>query len=85
MSMTNDRSRHFEIWSRCEDGTARLHGRAEGITFEDACKHLACESLDFWSHYTRGKYRGVKLYSSKKEAIASAGTGADRGSPTGCP
>lgn len=75
MTMTNDRSRRFEIWSRCEGGTARLHGRAEGMTFEDACKHLACESLDFWSHYTRGKYRGFKLYSSKDEALTPGDSG----------
>ncbi len=69
--MTTENNRRFEIWSRREDGTARLHGRAEGLTFEDACKHLSCESLDFWNHYVGRKYRGAKLYESKAEALAA--------------
>jgi hypothetical protein len=64
------RRKTFEIWSRGESGLVRLHGRALGLTFEDACKHLACESLDFWHHYARGSYGGEKLYPSADEALA---------------
>ena len=60
----------FEIWSRDETGGARLHGRAAGLTFEDACKQLACESLDFWRHYARGSYGNERLYPSEAEALA---------------
>ena len=63
------RATHFEIWSRTPTGV-RLHGRAAGLTFEDACKQLACESLDFWHHFSRGSYRGDKLYPSSADALA---------------
>ena len=68
--MTHPRSHYFEIWSGTDSGEARLHGRALGLTFEDACKHLACESLDFWKNYERGAYGGEKLYATKAEAEA---------------
>jgi hypothetical protein len=42
-----------------------------GITFEDACKQLACESLDFWTHYDKGKYRGWTLFPTMAEAAPS--------------
>jgi len=62
--------RRFEIWSRSAAGTARLHGNASGATFQDACKHLACESIDFWTHFARGAYGDEKLYPSEAEALA---------------
>lgn len=68
--MNSQRSDYFEIWSRSETGEARLHGRASGLTFEDACKQLACDSLDFWRYYQRGSYGGQKLYTSAGEALA---------------
>ena len=40
------------------------------MTFEDACKHLSTENLDFWTHYERGAYRGRRLYATREEALA---------------
>lgn len=45
------------------------HGMAPGVTFSDACKHLACTSLDFWTHYERDHYRGLPLYPSREAAL----------------
>lgn len=59
---------YFEIWSRPPSGDLRCHGRAPGMTFDDACKHLACESLDFWTHFDRGRYQGDPLFASRHEA-----------------
>lgn len=60
---------YFDIWSRSPSGEPQLHGRAQGLTFEDACKQLASESIDFWHHFERGSYRGEKLYPSKAEVL----------------
>ena len=67
--MNTERRDRFEIWSRTETGEARLHGRACGVTLEDACKQLACDSLDFWRNYERGSYCGHPLYPSAAEAL----------------
>lgn len=67
--MSSERSTMFEIWSRSTSGEPRLHGRASGLTFEDACKQLACDSLDFWRFYDRGSYRDQKVYPSATEAL----------------
>ena len=64
------RGRRHEVWSRSETGQALFHGHASGLTFEDACKHLACSSIDFWRHYRRGCYGGQALYGSAAEALA---------------
>jgi len=40
---TYSRSHHHEVWSRTETGSVEKHGAAFGVTFEDACKHLAPE------------------------------------------
>ena len=53
----------FEIWSRIPDGSVKKHGSALGLTFGDACKQLASESVDFWNHYDgRGKFKGYELH-----------------------
>lgn len=72
--MNGHRKNHFEIWSRVETGELKLHGAAYGLTFEDACKQLASESIDFWKHYARGTYRGEKLYPSEEEAARDGDT-----------
>lgn len=64
------RSAHFEVWSRRANGETHFHGRAYGLTFEDACKQLACDSLDFWHHYKRGCYDGQPLHASAEAARA---------------
>lgn len=69
--MNSQSKHHFEIWSHDAEGP-RLHGRAAGLTFEDACKQLASESVDFWTHFSRGSYRGERLYASKREALDAA-------------
>lgn len=66
------RGGYFEIWSRSGDGKIRKHGGAHGLTFKDACKHLACTSLDFWTHYERGHYRGLPLYETREQALGNA-------------
>ena len=66
--MMSQRSEIFEIWSRGEGGEPRLHGRAAGLTFEDACKQLACDSIDFWQNFERGSYAGHRLYASASQA-----------------
>ena len=72
-SAVNDgRNTRYEIWSLGESGEPHLHGCASGLTFEDACKQLACDSLDFWHHYERGAYRRQKLYPSAAEALEGA-------------
>lgn len=68
--MASTRANYFEVWSRTTSGSAEKHGAALGVTFEDACKHLACESLDFWQHFDKGMYRGQRLYPSEQEALA---------------
>ena len=70
---TETRSSLFEIWSAVEGGGAQMHGSAYGVTFADACKHLASESVDFWTHYDKGRYRGRRLWSSEREALAAGG------------
>lgn len=65
-----DRSRWYEVWTRAPDGTVQCHGGAHGLTFEDACKHLSCESLDFWTHFEKGRYRGRRLCATRSEALA---------------
>ena len=67
--MSDERNTRYEIWSRLETGEARLHGCATGLTFQDACKQLACDSLDFWRHYEKGSYQSHKLYPSAAEAL----------------
>ena len=67
--MSDERNTRYEIWSLNETGEARLHGCASGLTFEDACKQLACDSLDFWRYYERGAYRNQRLYPSAAEAL----------------
>ncbi len=62
--MKPQRNETFEIWSSSDSGEPRLHGRASGLTFEDACKQLACDSLDFWRNFERGAYAGYRLYAS---------------------
>lgn len=66
------RSAWFEIWSRDADGDVEKLGAAFGVTFEDACKHLASESIDFWTHFEKGLYRGRPLYRSRGQALAAA-------------
>lgn len=74
--MANEtRAGYFEIWSRTNDGGARKHGTACGVTFDDACKHLASESIDFWTHYDKGRYRGQRLYESQGAALAAGASG----------
>jgi hypothetical protein len=58
----------FEVWSRGKGNEPQFHGRAFGLTFEDACKQLACDSLDFWRYYERGRYDGQGLYESAEAA-----------------
>ena len=70
--MKSDRTQLFEIWSRSERGEARLHGCASGLTFEDACKQLACDSIDFWRYFDRGSYGGRKLHPSAARALEGA-------------
>jgi len=65
----------YEVWSRAENGRVRKHGEAVGLTFEDACKHLACESIDFWTYYEKGRYRGRPL----SESAADAESGVEAG------
>lgn len=67
-SVNDARGAFYEIWSRDETGGVRLHGSASGLTFEDACKQLSCDSLDFWRYYARGAYRGQRLHSSAAAA-----------------
>ena len=64
------RGLRIEIWSRAPDGSAHKHGEANGLTFEDACKQLSTECLDFWTHYERGSYRGRPLYPDRDAALA---------------
>ena len=59
----------FEIWSRRETGDAVLHGRARGLTFQDACKQLACDSIEFWRYHERDTWRGQKLFPSAAQAL----------------
>jgi hypothetical protein len=66
------RAAHFEIWSRSKDGRVHKHGAALGLTFQDACKHLASECVDFWTHYDKGRYQGRRLYASRGQAEAAA-------------
>ncbi len=68
--MSDARNNRYEIWSLNDSGEPRLHGHATGLTFDDACKQLACDSLDFWRHYKRGSYAGHKLYASRDAAVA---------------
>jgi hypothetical protein len=70
---THSRSHHHEVWSRTETGSVEKHGAAFGVTFEDACKHLAAESVDFWTYFDRGYYRGRRLYPSRSQALAAVG------------
>ena len=65
------RSTCYEVWSRSENGDAQKHGVALGVTFEDACKHLASESIDFWTHFDKGRYRGRRLYRDRSAALAA--------------
>jgi hypothetical protein len=69
---TGFRTTSYEIWSCSGDGNVERHGRALGITFEDACKQLASESVDFWTHFDKGTYRGRRLYPSRAEALAGS-------------
>lgn len=62
----------FEVWSRTEDGDAVKHGVADGMTFDDACRQLACDSVDFWTHYERRRYRDRTLHPSRAEALRGA-------------
>jgi len=65
------RSTRFEIWSRTLDGSIKRHGVARGLTFVDACKQLASESVDFWKDYDdKGKFQGYRLHSSRAEVVA---------------
>lgn len=72
MMTTPSRSTLYEVWSRATSGAVQKHGSAFGVTFEDACKHLACESIDFWTHYERGRYRGRPLCESRRQALGAA-------------
>ena len=64
------RATHFEIWSQTLDGSIKMHGAAQGLTFVDACKQLASESVEFWKHYDdKGKFQGYKLHSSRAEVV----------------
>lgn len=65
-------SLRFEVWSRTEDGDVVKHGDAVGMTFEDACKQLACDSVDFWTHYEKRRYRNRTLHPSRGEALGNA-------------
>lgn len=69
--VTDTRPGRYEIWSCSESGHVHKHGAAFGATFEDACKHLASESIDFWTHYERGRYQGRPVYPSRREALAA--------------
>jgi hypothetical protein len=62
--------RWHEIWSCAPDGRVQKHGGAFGLTFEDACKHLSCESVDFWKEYHKGRYRGRLVCESRAQALA---------------
>jgi hypothetical protein len=65
-----------EVWSRDASGQPHMHGTALGVTFQDACKQLATESVDFWTHYDKGRYQGNPLFRSREEVMAqSASTG----------
>jgi len=66
------RSTCYEVWSRADDGAAHKHGVALGVTFEDACKHLASESIDFWTHFDKGRYRGRQLYRDRTAALTES-------------
>ena len=70
MTMGAWRPQTVEVWSRGPDGAARLHGRARCLSFADACKQLATESIDFWTHYDRGCYQGRSLHPSRALALA---------------
>ena len=72
MITTPSRSTLYEVWSRTAGGGVQKHGSAFGVTFEDACKHLACESIDFWTHYERGRYRGRVLCETRGQALGGA-------------
>jgi hypothetical protein len=82
---TQTRPGYFEIWSRTQDGRAQKHGGACGRTFDDACKHLASESVDFWTHYDKGRYRGRALYPSEALALGAraASDASERSSDAG--
>lgn len=69
MSAEMRRTLH-EVWSCDTAGRAQMHGTAFGLTFQDACKQLASESIDFWTHYDKGHYRGRLLCQSREEAMA---------------
>lgn len=64
------RAKVYEVWSRTPSGSLKKHGVARGLTFEDACKQLACDSLDFWMHFQRGAYQGHKLHPSETEVLS---------------
>ena len=66
------RAGRFEVWSRVDGGAIERHGVAFGLTFEDACKQLSTESLDFWEHFEKGRFRGHKVYPSRAEAAADS-------------
>lgn len=61
----------FEVWSCDAVGRPHMHGTAAGRTFADACKQLACDSMDFWTHFDKGCYQGRPLHSSRAEALAA--------------
>jgi len=63
------RSTLYEVWSCADDGAVQKHGAALGVTFEDACKQLSTESVDFWTHFEKGRYRGRLLYRARGEAL----------------
>jgi hypothetical protein len=65
------RAKLFEVWSRTDTDRAHKHGEAFGLTFSDACKHLASESLDFWTHYDKGRYRSRPLYPTRHQALTA--------------
>ena len=67
---SESRSTRYEVWSRTDKGSAEKHGTAFGVTFADACKQLASESIDFWTHFDKGSYRGRPLYQSQAQALA---------------
>lgn len=75
-AMPSPRRTLHEVWSLDADGQPHKHGAALGLTFQDACKQLASESVDFWTHYDKGRYQGRPLYRSREDLMskpASAG------------
>ncbi|MDH5676224.1 MAG: hypothetical protein OEZ06_29155 [Myxococcales bacterium] len=69
---TPSRATRYEVWSRDDNGEVEKHGAAFGLTFEDACKHLASESIDFWTHFDKGRYRGRPLFHDREQALAAS-------------